>query len=235
MKKLIVIFIALTSLQAISQTTTDQINTLLKRKADLERTIIKSQSEIKRIDAQIEALKNATSTSVQFVTEINGKIIATTGANGAILRESPAATATEVVKIAPNTTFYIHRERQGVYAKATYSGKEGWVNYNSIKKDAEIDELFGKKKAVPVQQTVKVVRVKADDPKFKRLEKIYGAEKAVHIINKEMWKGMSHGMVKEALGKPIKKTQENTAKGLKEVWTYADRTITFVNGSLISW
>ncbi len=234
MKKLIVILIVSINLQAISQTT-DQINILLKRKADLERTIIKSQSEIKRIDAQIKALKNTTSTSVQFVTEINGKIIATTGASGAILRTSPTATAAELIKIAANTTFYIHREYQGVYAKATYAGKEGWVNYNSIKKDAEIDELFGKKKIVPVQQTVKVVRVKNDDPKFKRLEKIYGAEKAVHIINKEMWKGMSHGMVKEALGKPIKKTQENTTKGLKEVWTYTDRTITFVNGSLFSW
>jgi len=235
MKKIIIFLAVLTTLQAISQSTTDQINTLLKRKADLERTIIKSQSEIKRIDAQIEALKNATSTGVQFVTEINGKIIATTGENGASLRKSPMATAEELIKIAPNTTFYIHRERQGMYAKATYSGKEGWVNYSSIKKDAEIDELFGKKKAVPIQQEVKVVRMKADDPKFKRLEKIYGAEKAVHIINKEMWKGMSHGMVREALGKPIKKTQENTAKGLKEVWTYTDRTITFVNGSLVSW
>ena len=235
MKKWIIFLVVLTAIQAVSQTTTDKINNLLKRKADLERTIIKSHSEIKRIDAQIEALKNATSTEVQFVTEINGKIIATTGTKGAVLRQSPVATASEIIKIAPYTTFYIHREYRGIYAKATYAGKEGWVNYNSIKKDAEIDELFGKKKALPIQKSPKVVRVNTDDPKFKRLEKIYGAEKAVHIINKEMWKGMSHGMVKEALGKPLKKTQENTNKGLKEVWNYADRTITFVNGSLVSW
>ena len=71
--------------------------------------------------------------------------------------------------------------------------------------------------------------------KYKRLSKIYGHDDAVKIINHKLWKGMSTGQIRESAGNPLSVSRENTPKGLLETWSYSDKTLKVLNGSLDSW
>ena len=232
MKYLITSIILLSQVLLFAQTRTEDLNKLLHRKTELERSISYYQKELQEVKIKIENLKNA-SPITEIVTESGQKIVATTGENGAVFRSSPNAQGAEIMKIAANTTIYVHHEHQGMYFKTTYYGKEGWVNYTSIESHPEIDAMIQQPKTTTT--TTRVVTVDEKDPKYQRLMKIYGREKAVKMINKELWKGMSHGQVKETLGKATSQTRENSPKGLKEEWTYPNRKLVFLNGTLLSW
>ncbi len=198
MKYILISVLLLSQIFLFAQNKTADVNKLLHRKAELERSISYYQKELQEVKIKIENLKNATPTT-EIVSESGQKIVAETGANGAILRSSPNLQAAEIMKIAANTTIYVHHEHQGMYFKTTYYGKEGWVNYTSIESHPEIDAMIQQPKATST--TTRVVTIDEKDPKYQRLAKIYGREKAVKMINKELWKGMSHGQVKETLGK----------------------------------
>ena len=223
------------------QSKQQQVNQLLHRKANLERTILSAQREMKEIDAQIQQLQQVQTQPI-IVTESGQKIVATLTDKEAVLHTAPNSQSPEILKIPAKATVYVHHEYKGLYLKTTYYGKEGWLNYNNIQTHPEIDAMI-KKTSLPstststtvTTTTTTVVTLDENSPKFKRLSKLYGPEKAVRIINKELWKGMTHGQVRESMGKPNSQTQENTDKGLKEKWTYSDKTLTFLNGALSSW
>jgi len=232
MKYILTSLIVLLQFMIFAQTQTAEMNKLLHRKAELERSISYYQKELQEVKVKIENLKN-TKPVPEIVTTSGQKIVATTGDNGAVFRMSPSSQGAEIMRIPANTTIYVHHEHQGMYFKTTYYGKEGWVNYTSIASHPEIDAMIQKPKANT--STTRIVTVDEKDPKYQRLKKIYGREKAVKMINKELWKGMSHGQVKETLGKPISQTRKETPKGLEEEWKYANRTLIFLNGTLFSW
>ena len=216
-----------------SQTQTKNMNKLLQRKAELERSISYYQKELTDVKLEILQLKQASSQNhVTIVSESGNKILATVNSNTS-LKASANVNAAEIMAIPANATIYVHHEHQGMYFKTTYYGKVGWVNYTKINSQPEIDAMIETPKTSG--STTKIITVDKSDPKYIRLKKIYGEQKAIRMINKDLWAGMSHGQVRESLGKSLSQTRENTAKGLKEEWTYSDRKVIFLNGSLLSW
>lgn len=232
MKYLLTTIIILLQISLIAQTNTEQVNKLLQRKAELKRSISFYQNELKEVELKIQELEQAPVTPT-IVSESGEKIVATVGANGAVLRMSPNVQSTELMQIPANETVYVHKEQQGLYFKATYYGKEGWISYTNIESHPEIEAIVSKR--IETNTATRVFEVDETDPKYQRLLKIYGKEKAVKIVSKQLWKGMTHGQLKESLGKPLSQTRENSAKGLKEVWTYSEQEIIFLNGTLLSW
>jgi len=237
MKYFVIIVLLVSQFSAIAQTREEKIDKLLHRKAELERSLLYYQKELKEVNAKIQQLKQVSTTPV-FVSESGDKIVATVGSKATSLHTQPNTQSPVIITVPANTTIYIHKEHKGLYFKATYYGKEGWVNYTSLQPQADIDALVQKSVSSTTgvkTTTTKVIVMDETNPKFKRLSKIYGAEKAVKIINKDLWKGMSHGQVKESLGKATSVTTANTDKGLKEEWVYPNRKLTFLNGTLLSW
>ncbi len=231
MKYLLTSLIVLSQLLLVAQNTED-LNKLIQRKTELQRSISFYQKELQRVEAKIVKLQTVHSQPT-IVTESGQKIIATTGDEGAVFRMSPSVQGAEIMNIPPNTTIYVHHEHKGMYFKTTYYGKEGWVNYTNIESQPEIDAMIQTPKNINTATRVVTVNEKA--PKYQRLVKIYGKEKTIKIMNKELWKGMSHGQVKESLGKPVSSTKKNTAKGLEEEWIYSGQKLIFLNGTLLTW
>ncbi len=231
MKYLLTLFIVLSQFLLMAQNSED-LNKLIQRKKELQRSITYYQKELQEVESKIVKLQTSHSQPI-IVTESGHKIIATTGENGATLRMSPSVQGAEIMSIPANTTIYVHHEHNGMYFKTTYYGKEGWVNYTNIESQPEIDAMIQTPKNI--NTSTRVVTVDEKDPKYQRLSKIYGKEKAIKIINKTLWKGMSHGQVKESLGKPISSTKKNTPKGLEEEWSYSGQKLIFLNGTLLTW
>ncbi|MBN2668107.1 MAG: SH3 domain-containing protein [Bacteroidales bacterium] len=226
-----VVFLVLGFFSLYAQDQTERLNKLLQRRSELQRSISYYQKELREVELEISQLQS--NDQPQIVSESNQKIVAEAGANGAILRQDPNINSQELAQIPANATIYVHHEYKGMYFKVTYYGQEGWVNYTQIATHPEVDALIN----TPKQNntTTKVLTVDESDPKFQRLEKIYGKEDAVKLMNHQLWKGMSHGQARESIGKPVSQTRENTSKGLKEEWNYNDKKLIFLNGSLISW
>ncbi len=232
MKHVLISLLLISPVFVFGQNHADRINKLQQRKAELQRSISYYQQELKEVEQEIRQLKYQ-SEQPTVTSESNQKIVATCGEQGAVLRVSPNVQSPELKQIPPKATLYVHHENQGMYFKATYYGQEGWVNYTQIESHPEIDAIIQKPKHNT--STTLVLTVDENDPKYKRLLKIYGKETTVKLMNKQLWKGMSHGQVRESIGKPISQTRENTSKGLKEEWTYAKQKLIFLNGSLLSW
>lgn len=230
MKYFIIIVLVLSQSVLFAQ---GDLNKLLQRKSELERSISFYQQELKKVDSKIQKLKQDQAlANVTVVTESGQKIIATVNANTS-LRLSPNVNATEIIAVPKDATIYVHHEHNGLYFKATYYGKEGWINYTKISSHPEIDAMIEAPKSSTSE--TKVLTVDKSDPKYIRLKKIYGEEKAIKMMNKILWKGMSHGQVRETLGKTISQTKNNTPKGLEEEWVYTNQKLIFLNGSLVSW
>ena len=113
------------------------------------------------------------------------------------------------------------------------------ISYLNLKSSPEIEDLMNKTNTLNKNQTKKsttVVRTAdTNSPKYRRLVKIYGKDKTIKLINGEVWKGMSHGMVVESIGQPSEQKSVNSPKGLIETWKYSNKTITFLNGSVDKW
>ena len=230
MKYFIIIVLMLVQSASFAQ---EDLNKLLQRKTELERSISFYQQELKKVDSKILKIKQDQAlANVTVVTESGQKIIATVNANTS-LRLSPNVNATEIIAVPKDATIYVHHEHKGLYFKATYYGKEGWINYTKINSQAEIDAMIETPKSSTSE--TRVLTVDKTDSKYIRLKKIYGEEKAIKMMNKVLWKGMSHGQVRETLGKTISQTKNNTPKGLEEEWVYANQKLIFLNGSLVSW
>ncbi|MFH2094066.1 MAG: hypothetical protein ABIJ16_00085, partial [Bacteroidota bacterium] len=176
--------------------------------------------------------------SIEASSSSGGTIVATVNSLEGILRDKPSSLGAELARIKEGEKIVVHREHQGLYFKVTYLGKTGYLNYSSITSNPEIDKLLteGNSNTTNNNTSVTVIRnVDTSDPKYQRLEKIYGKEKAMMIMNGELWEGMSHGQVLESLGKPSSKSSKNTLDGLQETWTFPGKELTFLNGELKDW
>jgi hypothetical protein len=54
------------------------------------------------------------------------------------------------------------------------------------------------------------------------------------IIAKRIKIGFSQAQTQMALGDPVKKSSEETASGITEVWLYGSQTVTFKNSKILS-
>ena len=234
MKKSIFLSIIFLSIVSFAQTT-KTVNELKTEKRNLENQINLLKSKVKQIDTQIELI-NSGKANVVFEGSGNNRINAKVASGGAILRNKPSSTGNILSTIKAGEPILLYKEKNGLYIKAAYNGNSGWVSYTSLVSNTEIDNLMTEKKNTTTAATnTTVSTIDTNSPKYKRLAKIYGHEKAVKILNKQLWKGMSHGMVIESLGQPSERKSINTPNGLKEEWIYTNKTVNFLNGSLDSW
>ncbi|MFH2143285.1 MAG: hypothetical protein ABIJ97_12735 [Bacteroidota bacterium] len=227
--------IVLISGQLFSQTAASidyEINALKTKKKDVQLQIKQLQTELQKINSDIDALeakKTALNTSP-------GTISATVNSLEGILRSEPSSLGTEIANIKEGEKITVFREHDGLYLKVSYMGKTGWLNYSSISGNPEVDKILNENKQQDQNTSTTVVRtVDTNDPKYLRLSKLYGKDKAMKIMNGEVFNGMSQGMVIESLGQPSSKKSVNTLDGAQEIWTYAKKEVVFLNGEVNSW
>lgn len=212
-----------------------KIDSLQTAKLNTEQRIAAYQEQLKQINRELAELQ---SKKKQLLAEAVGDVIwAKTGDGGAVLRDKPSALGTALVNIPPNAPIKVFKEHDNLYLKVEYNGQTGYVNYSTIAPNQEIDDfLSGKTTTTPAQkitsQTTVVRTVNESDPRFQKLQKLYGRDIAVRIMNKEIWEGMSIGQTIESIGQPSSKSNITTDQGVKEVWEYSQYTLEFFNGSL---
>ncbi len=213
-----------------------EINTLNIKKRTIQANIKKYQKELREINGKIEALEKK-KTSLQSSSN-SGTVTATVNSLEGILRDKPSSLGNEIARIKEGEKITVFREHDGLYLKVSYMGKTGYLNYASIKTNPEVDKILTSdtKQTQTAVTTTTVRKVDFNDPKYKRLAKIYGKEKAIKIMNGEIWKGMSHGQVLESIGKPVNKTSVNTLDGIKETWEFSSgKKVIFLNGEVSNW
>ena len=229
-------FLSFLAISSFSQNKTYE--ELKTEKLNLQNQISLMQSQLKAVNLEMEKLKNGTA-NVVFEGSGNNRIEANAGSGGAILRDKSSSTGNIVSTIKAGEAVLLYKEKNGLYIKAAYNGQLGWISYTSLKANTELDNFMtGKTTSTSTTKpisTTSISTVDTNSPRYKRISKLYGHEKAVKIINKQLWKGMSHGMVVEALGQPSERKSVNTTEGLKEDWKYSDRNLVFLNGELKSW
>ncbi len=210
-----------------------RIDELKAQKKNIQYQIKSLNNDLKNINEQINVLeKNKTTRQPVFVSEDGIK--AYIGETGGVLRRQPNVNGSIIVTLSPNEVVYVQNERHNLYLKANYQGTYGYISYTSIKSNPEVDKLMTSKTATKTA-TTQVYSVDTSSPKYKRLSKIYGHEDAVKIINHKLWKGMSTGQIRESAGSPVSVSRENSPKGLLETWSYSDKIIKVLNGSLEGW
>jgi len=239
MKKILTIFISIGFVSLFAQTG-QEITKLKQEKRNIENQISILKAKLREIDNKIYNLNSNPGTSTIIISSTsNGLISAKVSSGGAILRANPTSSGQIITTIKENETLYLYKEVQNLYIKAKYYGKDGWVSYLNLKSSPEIEDLMNKTNTSNKKQAGKsntVIRtVDTNSPKYKRLVKIYGKDKTIKLMNGEIWKGMSHGMVIESIGQPSEQKSVNSPKGLIETWKYQNKTITFLNGSVDKW
>ncbi len=244
MRKIIVLYVIILSTSIVlGQSKEERISALNAQKRSLQNQIEILKAQIKEIDKKIAEINNPTpkvttqnNSNVIIVSNSSGLIAATVGDGGGVFRDAPSTNGRLLSSLKAGESIYLYKEVNGMYVKAKYYGRDGWVNYTSLKHDPAIDELFNINQSPKVNakagSTTIIRQVDTNSPKYKRLAKLYGHEKAMAIMNHEVTKGMSHGMVIESLGKALSKKNVNTPKGLRETWTYSDKEVIFLNGEV---
>lgn len=233
MKDILFFLLVIITINSVAQNKTyDQLRI---ERIQLTNEISSLQARLKAVNVEMEKLKNGTA-NVVFEGSGNNRIEAQTGSGGTILRDKSSSTGNIIASIKAGEAILLYKEKNGSYIKAAYNGQLGWVSYTSLKTNTELNNYMkGKATSTKPTSTTSVSTVDVNSDRYKRVAKLYGHEKAVKILNKQLWKGMSHGMVVEALGQPSKRKSVNTPEGMKEDWTYSNRNIVFVNGELKSW
>ena len=244
MKNLIFLFLFIIVLSSGAQTIS-QVNKQLDSLNSLKKTI---QFKIKDLQDQFNDIKVKTDAleakKVSLANASNNKvaqddvIVAKVMSGGAILRDAPSSTGKTLISIPGKETISVFKNQQNLYFKASYKGQIGYLSYSTIEQNQQIDDFLTEKE--PVKQVVPPSvttnrTVNESDPRFQKILKLYGRDKAVKIMNRELWQGMSYGMVLESIGKPNSKSSVNSNEGMKEQWIYSDYNLDFINGELKNW
>lgn len=210
-----------------------KLDSLQTAKLNTQQRIAAYQEQLKQINKEIADLNNQKKSIMANNTD--DYIPAKTGDGGAILRDKPSASGNPIVNIPPNTSIKVYRQQENLYFKVNYNNQEGYVNYSTIATNQAIDDYLNGKTMPQKEktQTTTIVRtVNENDPKYQKLTKLYGKDKAIRIMNNEVWEGMSTGMTIESIGKPNSKNSLTTEEGVKEIWEYNDYKLEFFNGSV---
>lgn len=229
MKNIIQIIIILSLIFPLSgYGQSNDLTQLKNKKKQLQNQIKSLQYELNDVNKKIKALESQSASS-------DAGVVTTINSYGGIMRDKPSALGKELALIKEGEKVTVLNEHVGLYLKVSYMGKTGYLNYSCMNANPEIDKILTNKTVDNSTSNTVVRTVNTDDPNFKRLESLYGKEKAMKITNHELWKGMSHGMVIESIGKPTTKKSVNTLDGLQETWSYPNKEIIFLNGDLNSW
>jgi hypothetical protein len=217
----------------------DSLNNLRKniqvKIKDLQDQLHDVKIKIDGLEAKKVAMTNASSST--NATPQEEIIIAKVMSGGAILRDAPSSTGKTLVTIPGNETISVYKSQQNLYFKVSYKGQIGYLSYSTIEQNQQLDDYLSGKEVVkqnPSSTTV-IRTVNETDPRYQKLLKLYGKEKAVKIMNGILWQGMSYGMVLESIGKPNTKNSTNTSDGVKDQWIYSDYNLDFINGELKNW
>jgi hypothetical protein len=223
----------------IGQLTINQIDkkldSLQSAKLNTEQRIQAYNEQLNQINKEISELQKKKRILLDEITQ--NVIFARTGEGGAILRDKPSSLGNALQTIPPNTPIKVYKEHENLYLKVEYNNQMGYVSYSTIASNQEIDDFLNGNPSKTIEkkqqsQTTIIRKVDENDPRYQKLQKLYGKETAIRIINQEIWEGMSIGQTIESIGKPQNKTNITTEEGVKEVWEYTNYTLEFFNGSL---
>jgi hypothetical protein len=239
----IVLFIAFLfgTMQATHAQSLNQVNKQLDSlnaiRKNIQLKIKDYQGQLQIIKQQVDDLEAKKASMTASSSQSGDFIVAKVMSGGAVLRDSPNSTGKTLLTIPGNETINVYRSQQNLYFKVSYKGQTGYVSYSTISQNQEIDDfLAGKEPVKQTTTTTTTVRtVNESDPRYQKLVKLYGKDRALKIMNNELWQGMSYGMVLESIGKPNSKNSDNTPDGMKEQWLYNDYTLEFLNGELKNW
>lgn len=211
-----------------------KLDSLQTAKLNTQQRIAAYQEQLKQINKGIADLNNQK--KLLMANNSNNYILAKTSGGGAILRDKPSVLANSIVNIPPYTSIKVYLQQENLYFKVNYNGQEGYINYSTIESNQALDDFLNGKLSSQNEktQTTTIIRtVNENDPKYQKLLKLYGKDKAIRIMNNELWEGMSTGMTIESIGKPNNKTNLTTEEGVKEIWEYNNYKLEFYNGSLL--
>ncbi len=234
MRYSLIITLVLIAVQLKSQNSGNDLNSLTLEKKNIESQIEALKVRLSQVNSKIASLNSGTSTIILSSTS-NGLINGTVSTGGATFRNAPSTSGQIITTLKEGETIYLYNEVNNLYIKAKYYGKDGWISYLNLKSTPEIEELMNAENKTPTntaQPATKIRTVDTNSPTYKRLVKIYGSSNTIKIMNGEIWKGMSHGMVMESLGQPTEQKTNKTEKGLEEIWKYGNKEIIFLNGSV---
>jgi len=212
----------------------------VKKKLDSLSIIQKSQqSKIKELQESLHNIKlqiekyETLKKQLESNYDSNPKIKANVIHEGGVLRDAPNATANPIANINEKDIIYVLSYAQNLYFKVLYNNLTGYISYSSIANNPEVDKILTDENNKSNNTVIR--QIDLNDPKYKRLSKVYGKDIAVKLMNNELWAGMSQGMVLESIGKPVSKTSSNTDSGTNDEWTYPDKILYFNNGDLKKW
>lgn len=201
---------------------------ILTKKEERTDNLIKMWKEKKLVIAA-----NSNTKTIDKSSGISAKVIS----SGGSLRDKPMGT--EILKIQGGSSISVQNEFSNLYFKVIYQGKTGYLSYSSIEQNVEIDMLLQGKISTNENNSGSTQSTDnsdySNDPKYKRIVEIYGKETSIKIMKKEVWKGMSPGMLMESLGNPIKMTEEIDATGKRQVWHYSNQYVYIQKGTVVDW
>ena len=200
----------------------DKLNKIEFLKESLKATGLQIE-KYEQIKKQLESEKKISET----------KIKARVVPEGGILRDAPNTVSNNMGAITPKDIIYVLGYSGNLFFKVQSGKQTGYLIYSSIAENEEVDKMLEE----ITQNENKPGPMKTDttDPKYIRLAKIYKREIAGKLMNKQIWNGMSQGMVLESLGKPLNKITKKSDIGISEQWDYPDKVLFLENGELKKW
>ena len=233
MKKIIFLFLLLTSSIVLSQNI--EISILENLKKELSEEIIVLNDSIKKIELQINAIK-----SKEIQQMISDSTLRATVRKGAKLR-NVALPAGELIAVLAEDKDVVILDYNNGYFGVCYDTVCGYMHALWVKKDAQINEFIKTKEAeeIMITQLLEEQKLKKQIAEWAELEKKYKKKYGVKTYNElkngYYWIGMNKEMATISLGSPNDINRTVGSWGVHEQWVYDEINLYFENGKLTSY
>lgn len=205
-----------------------QIDSLTKRKTDLEKELGLLTQEINSKTKFLSELQNQVS---------DKKLTIRTTKDIAALDNKSIANGKQIFVIKKNEDFTLLNFDNDFYF-VDYKDAKGYVYYVHLNGVTGVDDYkaYWTKKNEENRRIEKQRELtEQKSGRLQRLTEKFGSDNAYKIINKKIWLGMTDDMARESIGHPDKVNRSTYSSGTHEQWVYETKYLYFENGILTSW
>lgn len=205
-----------------------QIDSLTKRKSDIEKELALINQEIQsknKFLTEVKVQEFEKSLTIKSMKDINA------------LDSKSIATGNKIFVIKKNEDFTLLNFDTDFYL-VNYKDQKGYVYYvylNGISGIEDYKSYWTKKNEENRQLEKQRELAEKKSGRLQKLTQKFGSENAFKIINKKIWIGMTDEMTRESIGNPEKVNRSTYSSGTHEQWIYKDKYVYFENGILTSW